>query len=432
MDYSQTLEYIHSLGKFGIRPGLDRMNLALKCLGNPERSLQIIHVAGTNGKGSTVAMISSILQAAGLRVGAFTSPHLSDYCERIAIDGASISHESLSQVIDRIRPVIDEVSSGEWGAMTEFEVSTAAALVHFANEKPDICVIEVGMGGRLDSTNVISPLVSVITPVEMDHMDRLGDTLAAIAGEKAGIIKPGCPVVVAGQKPEAAAVIAGRAAELSSPEWCYGRDFIAQNVTAKESGTYCTIKGTKGLYEMVRVNLLGPHQAQNAAVAAAACEVMAEAGGFDIQENHIRSGLDHVTWPGRFEFFPGCPAVVLDGAHNPHGIRALADALRQVFPGQKAVFVMGILDNRPVEEMIGILAPQMKRLYATAADYSGAAAPARIARAAESRGIQAIAVEGASSAVFAAIANAQPDDLLCLCGSLYFIGEIRPELLRRL
>lgn len=423
MDYEKALEYIQSLARFGIKPGLERMETALRLAGDPHKKLRAIHVAGTNGKGSTASMTASILRSSGLSVGLFTSPHLSDYCERISVNGVPIAHQALGDLIEELGPTIEQTVAAE-GPMTEFEISTLAALVHFARRNPDACVIEVGMGGRLDSTNVIDPAVSVIAPVAMDHMDRLGNTLALIAGEKAGIIKPGRPVAVGAQEAEAREVIRDRSILAGAPVYWYGDDFGDRDVTVSPDGTFCTLEGLDGTYEGLRVNLVGRHQASNAALALSACELFARSFGPPRLE--VRRGLDRVIWPGRFEVFSGSPTVVLDGAHNPHGIASLSAALQEVFPGRRITFVMGILDNRPVEDMISALSPLMKRLYATSSRYKGSAPPDRLVRAARQSGVPVEAVEGAVNALKAAWRNAGPDDVICACGSLYFIGEIRP------
>lgn len=430
MDYGQALEYVHSLGRFGIKPGLDRVRAALSEMGDPQVELPVLHVAGTNGKGSTVASATSVLRAAGLRVGTFISPHLSDYCERIAVDGHPIGPEELAAIITGLRPIVDRISEGPLGPMTEFEVSTLAALEHFARSRLDACVLEVGMGGRLDSTNVVDPVVSVIAPVDMDHMDRLGDTLGKIAAEKAGIIKPGRPVVVGPQHAEAATVIQERCKTVWAPGFWSGRDFGAADAEADTSGTYFLLKGIGREYGRVRVNLLGRHQADNAATAVAAAQVFMRERGLALDSEAVLRGLDRVKWPGRFEYFAGPPVVVLDGAHNPHGVDALARTLSDVFPGKKIVFVLGILDNRPVEDMIETLAPLMARGYATAADYPGAAAPARLLAAFHRVGVEATAVEGAWTALEHAIGSSDGESIICACGSLYLIGEIRPHLVR--
>lgn len=424
LDYAQALEYIHSLGRFGIKPGLERMQTALHLLGDPHKKLRAVHVAGTNGKGSTASMIASVLRASGLRVGLFTSPHLSDYCERIVVDSEPIRHEALAGLIEELIPVIDRTVAVE-GPMTEFEVSTLAAFTYFARQNLDACVIEVGMGGRLDSTNVLDPVVSVIAPVAMDHMDRLGDTLALIAGEKAGIIKPGRPAVVGPQEDEARDVIRDRGVSVGAPVYWYGDDFRAHDVSVGPDGTFCSIDGLNQVHQNLRINLIGRHQAYNGALALAACEVFARECAISGLE--VRRGFDRVTWPGRFEVFSGPPIVVLDGAHNPHGVGALAATLRDVFPGRRVTFVMGILDNRPVEEMVAMLAPIMKCLYATSAAYAGSAPSERLVQAARSAGVPARSVCGAASALQRAIDDCDGQDVICACGSLYFIGEIRPS-----
>ncbi len=431
MTYEEALNYLASLGKFGIKPGLGRVSTALNLCGNPERQLRFIHIAGTNGKGSTTAMVAAILRSTGLKTARFTSPHLCDYCERIVVDEQPISHAEFAALITDLQPAIDKVSAGPDGSMTEFEVLTLAALYYFASRQPDVCIMEVGMGGRLDSTNVIVPVVSMITPVDMDHMDRLGNTLAEIAAEKAGIIKAGRPVVIARQKSEAEKVIKAHCQQKNAHLYAFGDDFSVTDISttfAGTSGTYCTIKGIERNYEGLRINLYGKHQAENAATAVAGCEVFAANTGRQLDSAAVQRGLTEVIWPGRFEIFQLPQTLVFDGAHNMHGIRGLVGALTDLFPTQRVRFVTGILDNRPVEEMIAALAPLAAHFYATAADYHGVASPARIAKAAADQGVATSVVEGGLHALRQALSEAQPNEIVCLCGSLYLVGEVRSAL----
>lgn len=433
MKYEEAINYLASLGRFGIKPGLGRVSAALNLSGNPELKLRIIHITGTNGKGSTTAMVTAILKSAGLKTARFTSPHLCDYCERIVVDELPISHQEFATLITALQPVIDQVSAGPDGSMTEFEVLTLAALHYFANRQPDVCVMEVGMGGRLDSTNVILPVVSIITPVDMDHMDRLGNTLEEIAAEKAGIIKERRPVVISRQKSEAESVIKAHCQQKNAPLYTFGRDFSVTDQSTALTGTYCTIKGIDHNYEGLRINLYGNHQAENAATAVAGCEVFAaNTVGMQLDSAAIQRGLSEVIWPGRFEIFQtplSHTTLVLDGAHNMHGVGGLAAALADLFPAQKVRFVIGILDNRPVEEMIAALAPLAAHFYATAADYHGVASPARIAKAAADLGVATSVVNGGLNALNQALSDASPNEIVCLCGSLYLVGEVRTGLM---
>jgi len=432
MTYEESINYLASLGRFGIKPGLGRVSTALSLCGNPERHLRFIHIAGTNGKGSTTAMVAAVLRSAGLKTARFTSPHLYDYCERIVVDEQPISHAEFAMLITDLQPAIDQVSAGPDGSMTEFEVLTLAALCYFANRQPDVCVMEVGMGGRLDSTNVIVPVVSVITPVDMDHMDRLGNTLMEIAAEKAGIIKAGRPVVISRQKSEAESVIREHCQQKGAPLYAFNQDFSVTDISTGTSGTYCAIKGIERHYEGLRINLYGKHQAENAATAIASCEVFAANAGLQFDDAAVRRGLAEVVWPGRCEILRMSRPLVIDGAHNMHGIRGLVAALTDLFPTlptRKVRFVIGILDNRPVEEMIAALAPLATHFYATAADYPGVASPARIAKAAAEQGVGTSIVDGGLNALNQALAEAQPDEIVCLCGSLYLVGEVRAAMI---
>ena len=472
---SKTL--LEKLERFGERPGLERIQFLLNALGNPERAFPAVHVAGTNGKGSTSAMIASVLRAAGLRVGLFTSPHLVRYNERIVVDGRCISDEELDALMGELEPLLRMAAAAPGvGQPTEFEAATAAAVAYFARRRVDVAVVEVGLGGSLDSTNVVRPVVSVMTPIGLDHTNRLGKTLAQIARDKAGIIRPGVPVVSAAQAPEAAQVIAEAAAARGAPLLMAGRDFDVRLRGVGPDGTEFDVKvpvtdgeaaGAGGhaakaaerWMKGLRVPLLGAHQAGNGAVAAVACLVLREAGGAPgpvgaypaphpgpdpvprpaaqqavplgkwagITEAAVREGLRNVRWPGRMEVLPGRPAVILDGAHNAEAAAVLAEALRAVFPSRRPVFVFAALREKPVDRMLEQLLPLGRAVVLTAPRSSRTPPmdPHELARRAADR-IEAVFVEPAAErAVEKAKALAGPEGVVCVCGSLYLVGEVR-------
>ena len=333
MNYEQAMEYIHAVQWAGHKPGLTRTRTLLAALGDPHKKLQFVHVAGTNGKGSTAAMLASCLQAAGYRVGLYTSPFINRFNERIQINGQQIPDEALVALVEQVKPAADAMED----VPTEFEIITALGMLYFAQQQCDIVVLEVGLGGTLDSTNVIeTPACAVITALGMDHVKELGPTLADIAAAKAGIIKPGCPVVSYGGAPEADAVLRRVAAQQNAP--LTEVDFAKLQITGGDlDAVTFSFDGLDG----VRLPLIGSYQPRNAALAITALRVLRQ-HGWNIPESAIRTGLEQVSWPGRFELLRHSPAFVLDGSHNAHGMRATVQSLKDRFPGQKFVFLVSI------------------------------------------------------------------------------------------
>lgn len=428
---------LERLQQFGEKPGLERIQFLLNALGNPERAFPAVHVAGTNGKGSTSAMITSVLRAAGLRVGLFTSPHLVSYNERIVVDGSPISDEALHAIMAELEGLLKEAADTPGvGQPTEFEVATAAALVHFSRADVDVAVVEVGLGGRFDSTNVVRPIVSVITPIGLDHTSRLGTTLAEIAADKAGIMRSGVPIVSAPQAEEAADVIMAAAMEQRAPLLAAGRDFEATSVSVDARGTTFNVRWKDTWLRALRVPLLGAHQAVNGSVAAAACLTLREAAERDglrtglskkiggLSAAIIREGLQSVVWPGRMEVVGTDPTVMLDGAHNAEAASVLASTLRTVFPDRRPVFVMAISGDKPVDTILQTLLPLGKAVVFTAPRSSRTPPvdPAELARRAAGL-VETITVEPMAER---AVARARAlGDLVVVCGSLYLVGEVR-------
>lgn len=457
---------LQRLELFGEKPGLERIEFLLNALDNPHRAFPAVHVAGTNGKGSTSAMVASILRAAGLRVGLFTSPHLVRYNERIVVDGQPISDDDLTALMNELESHVQRAAEQpEVGQPTEFEVATAAAMAHFARAGVDVAVVEVGLGGRFDSTNAVRPVVSVITPIGLDHTNRLGTTMGQIASDKAGIIRPGVPVISAPQHPEAADVIAAEAAARGAPLFTAGRDFEGKLVRADKRGTAFDVRWKDAWVRGLHVPLLGPHQSVNGATAVAACfvwrDMHAEADldamgdgrgghipanvgpeqsrvqpsvvaartklGEALSEEAVRAGLREVRWPGRLEVMGSAPTVILDGAHNAEAADVLATTLNTVFPAERPVFVMGILGEKPVDRILETLLPLGRAVVFTAPRSSRTppADPVELARRAAGL-VETIEVEPvAEKAVARARALAGRDGIVCVCGSLYLVGEVR-------
>jgi dihydrofolate synthase/folylpolyglutamate synthase len=359
------VELIRRAPESQIEPSLDRVQAVLDLMGSPERSFPAIHVAGTNGKSSTTAMIDALLTAHGLRTGRFTSPHLETIRERIRLDGEMIDAGRLLAAWEDLAPFIVMVESDGGRALTFFEVLTLLAFAAFADAPVSVGVIEVGLGGSWDSTNVITPLVGVVLPVGLDHMDWLGDDLATIANEKAGIIKPGMVVVLAEQEPAAYDVLMRRAVEVGAVVLREGVDFGVVDRQVAVGGQLLTLRGVGSTYEGVFLPMHGEHQARNAACALAAVEAFLGGGSEALDGDVISEGFAAVTVPGRLEVIRRAPAVVLDVAHNPQGVQALVDAIESSFAFSRLVGVVGVLSDKDAEGMLSALEPLLTEVVIT-------------------------------------------------------------------
>jgi dihydrofolate synthase / folylpolyglutamate synthase len=427
------IAYINEPRWMESRLGLDRVRDLLDRLGRPQDKLRFVHVAGTNGKGSTCAYLASILQAAGLRTGLFTSPYLITFEERIRVDGANITLDELTETTLLVKEQAEAMPDHP----TEFELMTAVALTHFARCACDIVVLEVGLGGRLDSTNVIAaPDVAVIARIGLDHTKLLGTTLGAIAGEKAGIIKPGSRVVTWPQEPEALAAVEVAAASCGDPLTM--PDFARLQVSDVEwdAPDGPTRPFSYGRHARLRTKLLGTYQPANASLAIEAAEALC-ACGWSISDEAIASGIAAAAWPGRFEIVQageGAPAIVVDGGHNPQGAQALADSLRDVFPGRKPVFIIGVLEDKDYPAMLETVLPLGSAFVTVTPDNPRALPAANLARAVRWTGQDML---GCSACVSPSVARdmadalakarelAGPQGLICAFGSLYSVGALK-------
>lgn len=448
---AQALAYLADLARFGSRPGLERIAFLAQGLGEPQRAFRSIHVAGTNGKGSTAAAIAAALQAAGFRVGLYTSPHLVRFHERIRVNGQPISDEELAEGVERVRPLAERAAATpEVGRPTQFEVATAIAFDHFARQGVAWAVLETGLGGRWDATNLVVPELAVITPIGHDHMEVLGGSLAAIAGEKAGIIKADRPVVLAPQPPEALEVLLAQAEAVGAPVVRVvegrGPGAFAYQVDDVELGRVRFRVATPwGSTHQLQLPLGGAHQALNGAVAAAAVLTLAarrgdpEGGQSVAWEREavrwLEEGWRGLRWPGRFEIVPG--RLILDGAHNPEGARALAQALAPCFgPGAgegerpSLYLVFSCMEDKPVDAMLAALAPLAAGVVVTQTGQGRLPplAPERIAAAARAHCSQIWTVADPVAALRQAHRVRGPRDWICLCGSLYLVGEVKARL----
>lgn len=416
MTGEEAVAYIHSYGWESHAPGLDRIRELLRRLGDPQKNLRFIHVAGTNGKGSVCACLASVLEAAGYRVGLNTSPHLERFHERIRVNGEEISGEELGMVLERVRPAAEAMAEHP----TEFELITAAAFLHFRQKRCDAVVLETGLGGALDASNIVDmPEAAVLTAIGLDHVALLGPTLTDIAGAKAGIIKPGGAVVSRGGCPEADEVFRRICRERGAAltELDLGRLTIRR----------LSLEGAEfdfAPWESLSVPLAGCYQAENAALALTALECLRE-NGWSIPEGAVRRGLANVRWPGRFEVLGRAPVFLLDGAHNAHGMRAAVESLRTLFPGKQLVFILGILADKDAGEMLDLLAPLAERAFVLRPDSPRAAAPAALCAMLAARDVEVLPCPSAEEGIAAAISAAGRDGVVCALGSLYLCGEVR-------
>jgi dihydrofolate synthase/folylpolyglutamate synthase len=412
MTYAEAVARILALRggeRAGMRPGLERIEAMLDAIGRPERAFTIVQVGGTNGKGSISAMLAAILQAAGRRVGLYTSPHLAHYRERIRVDGRPISESDFVDGVDALGTLITRLD------LTVFEAGTALALDHFCRERVDVAVLEVGLGGRLDATTVGKPRVVVLGPIDYDHQHELGDTLTLIATEKAAIIRSGV-AFSARQHPEAEAVITRRAAEAGVPLSLEGRDLRVAPLDFTLEAQRLHLEGPDWRIPDVACGLLGVYQPGNALLAAAAAREL----GAD--EGAIRAGLRGARWPGRFQIFRRDPLVILDGAHNPAGARALAASLRAYFPGRPVTFVIGVLADKDAGGILAALRPLAARVILTASANPRAAPPDAL-RALLPAGARVDTARSPQDALTMAIAE-DPRGIVCVAGSLSLIGDV--------
>lgn len=424
MNYQEAMEFLRNLTKFGFNFGLGRIEELLKRLGNPHGKLNVIHVGGTNGKGSTSTMIAAILQAKGFKTGIFTSPHLHSYCERYRINGKEIGQERIAELLTHLRPHLENMVAEGFEHPTEFEVSTALGFLYFFEEQVDFLVLEVGLGGAIDSTNVVLPLVSVITNVAMDHMDYLGNNVKEIAEIKSGIIKPGMPAVTAAEDPEALTVIREACRRKGCKLIEVGRDIIWKITESTTEGQEFDLKTPETVYERLFIRLVGQHQVINAATAVAAIQALEE-HGYTFDKRIIRDGLAYAVWPARLEMVSRRPRVLLDGAHNLHGAMALKSALSDVFSYDNLILVFGMLGDKEREKVVAQLAPLARAVVVTRPNSPRAGDWEKIADEVRKYIDEVYLIENIHQAVQKGMSIAGTNDLVCVTGSLYMVAEAR-------
>lgn len=416
MDYQQSLDYLYGLQRFGIKLGLENVRALLERLGHPEAGFAIVHVGGSNGKGSVSACLAEILCQGGHRVGLYTSPHLHSFTERIRVDGVPISEPEIARLTEDLRARSEGIPA------TFFEFATALALQYFFEQKVDFVVLEVGMGGRLDATNAVTPVLAILTPICFDHGEHLGPDLATIAAEKGGIIKPGVPVVIGPQDPVALHVLLSQAKERRAPVLLYDRDY---QVESSPRGFSFNAAGLQ-LQDVVP-GLPGVHQHSNFATALVAAQELRRQG-VALDEAALRKGVRQVRWPGRLEWWQGERSVLLDGAHNAGGARVLADYLDTV-PADAVRWVVGVKGDKRFEDILAPLLPRVTALYCTTPPVDGAVPPGDLAACGVAAGLPVRIFDQAGSALAAALADCREGEIVLVAGSLFLVAAAREYLM---
>ena len=423
MRYEEAMKYITEVGNFGSNYGLERTYKLLEYLSNPEKDLKFIHIAGTNGKGSTTSMIAEILMGAGYKVGMYTSPFIEEFEERIQINRNNIPKEKLASLMDEVKAAVDKVIEDGYSHPTEFEIITVLMLLYFKKENIDFGVIEVGLGGTLDSTNVITPVLQVITSISFDHTNLLGNTLEEIAGEKAGIIKSGIPTVIYPQKAEALKVIENKCSEMNSKLYIANCDNFKFENVVNEDRPYQLLKYNNEVD--ILLPLLGEHQITNLSVAMTSIEVLNNINMTNILLDSIVKSIKNVKWKGRLEVLSKNPYVVIDGAHNIQGIETLSRNIKKYFKYENLYLILGILADKDVEEMIKVIAPMAKKIYAVTPNSIRAELAEDLKREIIKYNENCEAYDDYKEAYLTAINDANENVFVLASGSLYMIGDMR-------
>jgi len=398
---------------------LERMLQLVERLGNPQLDFRSVHIAGTNGKGSTAAFISSVLGKAGYKTGLYTSPHLERFSERIKIDGAEISVDAIDAISKEVKAAGESLPAGE---PTYFEFTTALAFVYFARQDVDIAIIETGLGGRLDATNIISPLVSIITPISLDHMEHLGDTIEEVAAEKGGIIKGGTAVIIGRQEDASLKVLEQIARDNKAEVLLFDREFHIGNLSADAFDYFGIKRQIKG----IEISMYGVYQKENASLALACLERLA-IDGYRVNDDLLLGGIKDTFWPGRFEIISKAPAFILDGAHNPAAAKELAKSLKSRFNGDRGVFVLGFMGDKDIDAMLAEFAPLASEIILTKPAGDRAFDPA--AEAPEIKNLRKYSkvtvIPEMKEAIDKGIMLAKEKSFIIITGSLYMVGEAR-------
>lgn len=422
--FAEVMAWLKNHRPFGIKPGLERVEHLLEALGHPERRLLSVHIGGTNGKGSTLTYVQSILQASGFRVGTFTSPYIIQFEERISVNGTPIPQEDFISAARAVAPHAASLEKTEWGPPTEFEILTVIANWYFAKiAVPDIVLWEVGLGGRLDSTNVIQPILSAITNVGKDHMHILGSEITDIAKEKAGIIKPAVPVITASRDSEASAVIRTRAGEMHAPYYAFHEHFELIDGSMEEDGGTFSVGTPFHRYKDLRIFLRGEHQLENGALAVMIADYLRVYRSFPIDEQSLAEGLANAYWPGRLEKMQKSPLVLMDGAHNPEGVERLARYLAEVYPDRKLhILTAFTVEKDPSTMFAPLLSLHPESFIMTTFSHPRATDPAQVS-------LDAEVFYDWKNGYRELTRRASANDVILFAGSLYFISEVRRNFL---
>lgn len=436
--YGEAVDWINGLIPFGIRPGLDRIHQLMERLGNPHRRLKFIHVAGTNGKGSSCAFLTRTLLECGYSVGTFTSPYITKFTNRFQHNGQDIPEETLLKLSNRVLPLVKDIAESELGSPTMFEVSTAIAILYFAEEcYPDVVVWETGLGGRMDVTNIVTPIVSLITNIGYDHTDILGDTIEQIAKEKAGIIKPGIPVVSCVEQPEAIAVLKETAAGQKSTLYLLGEQFFYERSQISEQGQDMQFRGPFRDFSL-NLSMLGEHQCKNAAGVMMVLEILRQYMAFCLEDADVLRGFRNTTWAGRLEQVFGNPRIVLDGAHNPEGAESLAKSLRETFRYRRLILMMGMLANKhhraylehilPIVDTLILTEPDFRRKLDAGALYD---LVLELKDSVAKPDLEIVVERDWKKALALLESRTEREDLGVVTGTLYMISDVRATLLHQ-
>ncbi|WP_079530418.1 bifunctional folylpolyglutamate synthase/dihydrofolate synthase [Halobacillus hunanensis] len=422
MNYYEALQWIHSREKFKVKPGLNRMKWMMERLGHPEKKITSIHIAGTNGKGSTLTFLRNLLQKQGYAVGSFTSPYITRFNERISINGIQIDDEELAELVLDIKPLAEQLADTVWGEPTEFEVITAMAILYFSRHSLDFALFEAGLGGRLDSTNIIQPVLSIITNIGLDHMGILGDSYEQIAYEKAGIIKEETPVITGAERDDVMQVINQKAAKQQAPVFMFGKSFTSTHLKSVQNGECFSF--TTSDYEVSTLfsRLKGEHQIKNASLALYAMELL-KAADFIMDRDYYETGIESTFWPARFEKVSEQPQIILDGAHNQEGTTALIKTMMKHYNDNRIIIMYAALRDKPVEEMLTQLKGIADELWVTQFDFPKAMKAEEISQLiSHNRLYVRMNYKRALEEIRQTM---NESDVLLITGSLYFISEIR-------
>ena len=425
---NEAIEWIHQQLKFGIKPGLDRVKQLLEYLGHPEKGLKLIHIGGTNGKGSTVTYLRNLLQRHGFKTGTFTSPYIERFEERISINGHPIDPQRLASYVEQVKPICEKISQTELGAPTEFEVITVISLMHFQEERVDFGIMEVGLGGRLDSTNVITPILSMITSIGKDHTNILGNTIEEISYEKAGIIKTGIPVITNVHQKEALGVIESKAKLHNASLYQLNIDYNYQVNNYIDWGESFDFLSKDMCLHNLELSMKGKHQIENATLALYGLILISKKEKFKLLDEEIRKGLLQSQWPGRLEVIRDQPKIILDGAHNVEAMTQLVTAIKSQWESNRVTVLLSVVKNKPIDQMLDILEQNFQKIYLTPFDFSTSYEYNELYK--NFQKTHTYVQEDWETVIDQFIEKDSTENILIVTGSLYFVSQVRAYVLQ--